>query len=75
MSESIEIPYLERKRQLNKKRNREIFISAAKDTFQQVLTQYNLTTNEAVSEFRKYTGEDSYYASVMFNTFYSFYLQ
>ena len=30
-------------------------LSAAKDTFQQVLTQYNLTTNEAVSEFRKYT--------------------
>ena len=50
-------------------------LSAAKDTFQQVLTQYNLTTNEAVSEFRKYTGEDTYYASVMFNTFYSFYLQ
>ena len=50
-------------------------LSAAKDTFQRVLTQYNLTTNEAVSEFRKYTGEDTYYASVMFNTFYSFYLQ
>jgi len=33
MSESIEVPYLERKRQLNKKRNREVFISAAKDTF------------------------------------------
>ena len=33
MSESIEVPYLDRKRQLNKKRNREIFISAAKDTF------------------------------------------
>ena len=33
MNESIEVPYLERKRQLNKKRNREIFISAAKDTF------------------------------------------
>ena len=46
-------------------------LSAAKDTFQQVLTQYNLTTNEAVSEFRKYTGEDTYYDSVMFNTFYS----
>ncbi|MDC3093181.1 hypothetical protein OA410_04245 [Paracoccaceae bacterium] len=50
-------------------------LSAAKETFQQVLTQYNLTTNEAVSEFRKYTGEDTYYSSVMFNTFYSFYLQ
>ena len=34
MSETIEVPYLERKRQLNKKRNREILISvAAKDTF------------------------------------------
>ena len=33
MNESIEVPYLERKRQLNKKRNREIIISAAKDTF------------------------------------------
>ena len=33
MNESIEVPYLERKRQLNKKRNREIFISSAKDTF------------------------------------------
>ena len=44
-------------------------LSAAKDTFQQVLTQYNLTTNEAVSEFRKYTGEDTYYDSVMFNSF------
>ena len=33
MNESIEVPYLERKRQLNKKRNREIFISAAKDIF------------------------------------------
>ena len=33
MNESIEVPYLERKRQLNKKRNREIFILAAKDTF------------------------------------------
>ena len=33
MNELIEVPYLERKRQLNKKRNREIFISAAKDTF------------------------------------------
>ena len=33
MNESIEVPYLERKRQLNKKRNREIFISAAKDAF------------------------------------------
>ena len=30
---TIEVPYLERKRQLNKKKNREIFISAAKDTF------------------------------------------
>ena len=35
----------------------------------------NFAFNEALSEFRKYTGEDTYYASVMFNTFYSFYLQ
>lgn len=33
MSVLIEIPYSERKRQLNKKKNREILISAAKDIF------------------------------------------
>ena len=33
---TIEVPYLERKRQLNKKKNREIFISAAKDTFTKI---------------------------------------
>ena len=46
-------------------------LSAAKDTYKQILNQYNLTSNEAVSQFRKYTGEDTYYDSVMFNTFYS----
>ena len=35
----------------------------------------NFAFNKALYEFRKYTGEDTYYASVMFNTFYSFYLQ
>ena len=46
-------------------------LSAAKDTYQQIFIQYNLTSNEAITEFRKYTGEDTYYDSVMFNTFYS----
>ena len=36
MNESMEVPYFERKRHLNKKRNREIFISAAKDTFTKI---------------------------------------
>ena len=36
MNEIMEVPYLERKRQLNKKRNREILISAAKDTFTKI---------------------------------------
>ena len=31
----------------------------------------NFAFNEALYEFRKYTGEDTYYESVMFNTFYS----
>ena len=31
----------------------------------------NFAFNEALYEFRKYTGEDTYYDSVMFNSFYS----
>ena len=31
----------------------------------------NFAFNEALHEFRKSTGEDTYYDSVMFNTFYS----
>ena len=42
-------------------------LSAAKDTYLQILDQYNLTSNEAIAEFRKYTGEDTYY-SAMFGT-------
>ena len=31
----------------------------------------NFAFNEALYEFRKYTGEDTYYDSVMFNSFLS----
>ena len=31
----------------------------------------NFAFNEALHEFRKYTGEDTYYDSVMFNSFLS----
>ena len=31
----------------------------------------NFAFNEALYEFRKHTGEDTYYDSVMFNSFYS----
>ena len=37
MNESIEVPYLERKRQLNKKRNREIIISSGAIGSHQIL--------------------------------------
>ena len=60
MRESIEVPYFERKRQLNKKRNREIFISAAKDTFTKVgvdkssIRQITKTTNLGSGTFYNY---------------------
>ena len=35
----------------------------------------NFAFNEALYEFRKYTGEDTYYGLVMFNSFLSLALQ
>ena len=46
-------------------------------TISQVVKQYflnnlnNFAFNKALYEFRKYTGEDTYYDSVMFNSFLS----
>ncbi len=42
-------------------------LSLAKDTYKQILVQYNLSSKEAIAEFRKYTGGDNYYKYEVYN--------
>ncbi len=42
-------------------------LTSAKDTYKQILIQYNLSSKEAIAEFRKYTGGDSYYKYEVYN--------
>ena len=42
-------------------------LSSAKDTYNQILVQYNLSSKEAIAEFRKYTGGDNYYKYEVYN--------
>ena len=42
-------------------------LTSAKDTYKQILIQYNLSSKEAIAEFRKYTGGDPYYKYEVYN--------
>ena len=42
-------------------------LTSAKDTYKQILVQYNLSSKEAIAEFRKYTGGDPYYKYEVYN--------
>ena len=42
-------------------------LTSAKDTYKQILVQYNLSSKEAIAEFRKYTGGDNYYKYEVYN--------